>query len=266
MRAFLPVAVAPELLEQVFRVAQSAPSNCNTQPWVVHVVSGKKLAKLGALLQEAVERGEYSMDFPYSGQYEGKCRERQHEAAALLYGVMGIARDDREARQQAFLRNFAFFGAPHVAFLFLPEEFSLREAADLGMYAQNLMLTMRAAGLGSCAQTALGFHANQVREFLGVPPAMKLLFGISFGYEDSAGALLNASACPPIERMRPIGTTSNPPKITGGSGDNWASRRKSSKRFCRRPCNRSARFLASPELSFALGFPACSCNLSSSAR
>lgn len=186
VRAFLPVAVAPEQLEQVFRVAQSAPSNCNTQPWVVHVVSGKKLAKLGALLQEAVEREEYSMDFPYSGKYAGKYRVRQHEAAALLYGAMGIARDDREARQQAFLRNFSFFGAPHVAFLFLPEEFSLREAADLGMYAQNLMLTMRAAGLGSCAQTALGFHANQVREFLGVPPAMKLLFGISFGYEDSA--------------------------------------------------------------------------------
>ena len=41
LRAFLPQAVDAQTLEQVFAVAQRAPSNCNTQPWLVHVASGE---------------------------------------------------------------------------------------------------------------------------------------------------------------------------------------------------------------------------------
>ncbi len=84
------------------------------------------------------------------------------------------------------MRNFTFVDAPHVAFLFLPEPFGLREAADLGMYAQTLMLAMTANGLGSCPQTALSFQADFVREVLGVEAGNKLLFGISFGYPDES--------------------------------------------------------------------------------
>jgi len=82
------------------------------------------------------------------------------------------------------MRNFQFFDAPHVAFLFLPAQFGIREAADLGMYAQSLMLSMTAHGLASCPQTALSFQADQLREELSIDDSMKLLFGISFGYED----------------------------------------------------------------------------------
>jgi len=32
----------------------------------------------------------------------------------------------------------------------------------------------------------LGFYADTIREGLGVDPSMKLLFGISFGYPDTA--------------------------------------------------------------------------------
>jgi len=82
------------------------------------------------------------------------------------------------------MRNFDFYGAPHVAFLFLPEAFGIREAADLGMYAQNLMLSISAHGMASCPQTVLSFTADLVREELGIESSNKLLFGISFGYED----------------------------------------------------------------------------------
>jgi nitroreductase len=83
------------------------------------------------------------------------------------------------------MRNFSFFDAPHVAFLFLPEPFGLREAADLGMYAQTLMLAMTAHGLGSCPQTSLGYQTELVREILDIDATNKLLFGISFGYPET---------------------------------------------------------------------------------
>ena len=37
MRDFKPDPVPTEIIESVFGGAQRAPSNCNTQPWFVHV-------------------------------------------------------------------------------------------------------------------------------------------------------------------------------------------------------------------------------------
>jgi len=176
------------MLERIFSVAQCAPSNCNTQPWITHVVSGARLDHLRASMPERFMSGNFSMDFPYDGVYEGVYKERQYGAAQALYDAVGIQRQEKDKRHEQFMRNFTFFDAPHVAFLFLPEPFGLREAADLGMYAQTLMLTMTAHGLGSCPQTALSFQADYVREVLEIDVANKLLFGISFGYPDVEAA------------------------------------------------------------------------------
>ena len=188
VRAFQSQPVPQALLEQVFSAALRAPSNCNTQPWQTHVASGPRLESLRTALPEAFMRGEFSMDFPYDGKYDGVYKERQYAAAEALYSAMGIQREEKDKRNVAFMRNFTFFDAPHVAFLFLPEPFGLREACDLGMYAQTLMLSMVAHGLGCCPQTALSFLADPVRKELGVAASNKLLFGISFGYEDTDAA------------------------------------------------------------------------------
>ncbi len=184
LRAFLPQAVDEATLQRVFGAAQRAPSNCNTQPWQVHVASGDAVETLRREMPERFMRGEMSLDFPYDGAYEGVYKERQHGSAEALYASVGITRDNKAGRHEQFMSNFTFFGAPHVAFLFLPEPFGLREAADLGMYAQTLMLALTANGLGSCPQTALSFEADLVRETLGIDASQKLMFGISFGHPD----------------------------------------------------------------------------------
>lgn len=184
LRAFRPEPVADATLEQVFAVAQRAPSNCNTQPWLTHVASGASLQALREEMPKRFMAGEISLDFPYDGTYAGVYKERQYGSAQALYDAVGIAREDKARRHEQFMRNFTFFDAPHVAFLFLPEPFGLREAADLGMYAQTLMLAMTAHGLGSCPQTALSFQADFIRETLGVDASNKLMFGISFGHPD----------------------------------------------------------------------------------
>jgi nitroreductase len=192
LRAFKPEPVSQDTLDRVFNQAQRAPSNCNTQPWIVHVASGEAIEKLRSEMSDRFMSGEMSMDFPYDGSYDGVYKERQHGSAQALYDSVGIERSDKAGRHVQFMRNFTFFDAPHVAFLFLPEPFGLREAADLGMYAQTLMLAMTANGLGSCPQTALSFQADFVREVLGVESSNKLLFGISFGHPEQDAP---ANAC-----------------------------------------------------------------------
>ncbi len=183
VRAFKPEPVPPELLDTLFNVSLRAPSNCNTQPWQVHVASGSAIETLRERMPAEFMEGKMSMDFPYDGAYDGVYKDRQYGAAMTLYDAVGIERSDKASRQEQFMRNFTFFDAPHVAFLFLPEPFGLREACDLGMYAQTLMLSMVAHGLGCCPQTALSFQCDLVREVLEVDASNKLLFGISFGYE-----------------------------------------------------------------------------------
>lgn len=185
IRGFLEQPVEQELLEQVFDAASQAPSNCNTQPWQSHVVSGELCKRVSRRLLGTIGAGHHALDFPYDGRYEGVYRERQLAVAIQLYEALGVAREDRDGRHRAFLRNLEFFGAPQVVFIFVPQWCDVRAAADVGMYAQNLMLAMQSRGLASCPQTILGYDADSVRELLGIDAQMKLLFGISFGYEDT---------------------------------------------------------------------------------
>jgi len=184
IRGFSRQVVPETTMRAIFTTAQRAPSNCNIQPWKVAVVSGERCRTLAERISAAMLAGDIQMDFPYDGVYEGEHKVRQHAAAAELYGAMGIAREDKAARGEAFMRNFHFFEAPHVAFFFLPQGFGIREAADVGMYAQTVMLAMTAHGLGCCPQTALSFQPHIVREELGIGNDRKLLFGLSFGYPD----------------------------------------------------------------------------------
>jgi len=185
VRGFLSREIPEAVLREVFTLAQCAPSNCNVQPWTPHVVSGDQLKRLREALVAAGMRDEpIKPDWPADGKFTGIYRERQVGAAQALYGAMGVARSDAVGRKLAYIRNHAFFDAPHAVLIFMPEPFDTREATDLGMYAQTLMLALTARGIASCAQGALGLFPDIVREQLGIPGSYKLLFGISFGYED----------------------------------------------------------------------------------
>jgi nitroreductase len=80
-----------------------------------------------------------------------------------------------------------------VAFIFVTDEFpeTVRLAADVGMYAQTLMLSLANAGIGSCPQTSVSSFPDMVREELGVDSHSKLLLGLSFGYIDESDAANN---------------------------------------------------------------------------
>jgi nitroreductase len=83
------------------------------------------------------------------------------------------------------LRNFELFDAPHVAFFCMEDIFGGQSAADVGMYTQTLMLAMTAHGLASCAQGTMGHYPDLVRETFGLEDNMTVLYGLSFGYEDT---------------------------------------------------------------------------------
>jgi len=178
VRGYLPDPVPDDVLRQVFELAQWAPSNCNVQPWKVYVASGALRDRLSTEMQRRVREGVApDPDYEY--------RKRQVDCAVALYSEMGIARDDREGRQRAVMRNFEFFDAPYMAFIGMDKAFGTTVAIDVGMYAQNLMLALVAHGLHSCPMGTMRNYPDLVREAFDLSEDDRILFGLAFGYEDT---------------------------------------------------------------------------------
>ncbi|CAM5690357.1 MULTISPECIES: nitroreductase family protein [Streptomyces] len=145
VRNFLP-PLSPSDIRGVLEDAQRAPSNCDTQPWTVHVVSGATRDGLSKEIRKADDEGRFSYDFTfdYADFGEGIHLDRAHHHAATLTQATGLKREDRTARKAAAREGLMFFGAPHVAFLFMPAfGDGVRAAGDIGMYGQNFLLSGR---------------------------------------------------------------------------------------------------------------------------
>lgn len=192
-RSFTKQEVDSELLHQIFTAAQKSPSNCNVQPWQVLVVSGKKKDELkNKLIQNVMQQQKPNPDFNWNVAYTGEHRDRQFGSANALYTAMDIGREEKQKRQMAMLRNWAFFDAPHVAIFTLDKYLDIMGAVDMGIYSQTLSLLLQEQGISSCMQGALGQFPGPIREMFELPEERGILFGMSFGYADESAAVNQA--------------------------------------------------------------------------
>ena len=193
VRGFLPDPVPQKTLNEVFELAQWSQSGTNQQPWQVYVASGKILENLrDEFIRRSKEKVPSNQDYKSKSRLSDPWKARQRGCAKVLYDAMGIEWEDKAGRGRAAFRNFEMFDAPHVVFLGMHEQFSMNSAADIGMYAQTLMLSMTGHGLASCAQGTMGHYPDLVRETFGIDEEFKILFGISFGFEDTSIPANNA--------------------------------------------------------------------------
>ena len=114
IRGYKPDPVPRALIEEVIGLAMRAPSSMNTQPWNFYIITGEPLDRIRAGNTERNMSGvPQSREFRIGTRgFEGKHRDRQVGVAKQLFGAMGIARDDKEGRQDWVLRGFRQFDAP----------------------------------------------------------------------------------------------------------------------------------------------------------
>ena len=122
IRGFKPDPVPEEIIREVLDIARHAPSNGNTQPWYMSVVSGESRNQLENAVFEGAKSGlQPNPQWPPGGVgLQGIYKERQYACADRYYGSMGIQRHEKEKREELSLRNWKFFGAPHAAFISMP--------------------------------------------------------------------------------------------------------------------------------------------------
>ena len=191
IRGYKPDPIPDDILLEILNHARLAPSNCNTQPWHLTVVSGEARDKLEkALVEEIVSGKAPSPGFkPGDADLGGVYKERQYDCAMRYYSTMDIERHERDKRQALMLKNWEFFGAPHVGFISMPGGMGPVNALDVGIYLQTLMLLLVEYGMASCPQGALAFYPDPVKEIANLPEGHEIICGLSFGYEDKSAKI-----------------------------------------------------------------------------
>jgi len=181
IRHFESLIIPEDVLKNVFEGALRSPSWKNSQPWKVYVVSGERRNALARKLMIAAQNGPPTPDTAWPAAYLADAKRRMLDLGMKIYGVAGIDRKDKEARDAFMLRNFDFFGAPTAAFITTTFDLNFYVGLDIGCYLNTVMLLARQFGLGTCPQAALSAFPDVVREELALGPE-RVACGISIGY------------------------------------------------------------------------------------
>lgn len=182
IRGFLDKPVARDTLEELLSLSQRAVSAVNSQPWLLHVVTGEMLQKVGADNVARFRRGEPmdTADTNVSGVY----RQRQVSVGKQLFAVMDIQREDKEKRAAWAERGYRFFDAPAMILVCMEKELDEIYRFDLGCFVQNLCVAAMDYGLGTCVEYQAVRYESGLREYLALPENQIPVCGIAIGYPD----------------------------------------------------------------------------------
>jgi nitroreductase len=193
-RAFLREREVPRsTIEEILRVASRAPSGTNIQPWRAYVLQGatrdslsqKVCAAHDAVYADPALAAEYREEYDYyPTKWVSPYIDRRRENGWSLYGLLGIAKGEKDKMHAQHQRNFRFFDAP-VGMMFTIDRILGRGSLmDYGMFLQNVMVAARARGLHTCPQAAWNGFAKIILPHIGAGPDEMLVCGMSLGHAD----------------------------------------------------------------------------------
>jgi nitroreductase len=189
IRAFLPTPVAREDIDAILGTARAAASGVNTQPWRVHVVTGRVKQRLSEAIVAIHDDPRLSRELEepyayYPEEWASPFIERRRKVGWELYGLLGIDKADKQGMHAQHGRNYHFFDAPVGLFFTLNRVMRTGSFLDYGMFLQNVMVAARARGLDTCPQAAFTKFHRVIAEQLGIPDGELLVCGMSLGYAD----------------------------------------------------------------------------------
>lgn len=185
-RAFRPEPIPREQLVQLFAAAQRAPSWCNVQPWRVAITEPPKTGELSAALVAAAKSGLPHADVPFPLDYPPPYKQHRVACGVALYQAMGVARDDKAGRYDAWLRNYALFDAPHVAIVACDRRLGPYAYVDVGVWLGYVLTAAAALGIDACPMASVAAYPEPLRAQLPIAETDAILFGLALGHADEA--------------------------------------------------------------------------------
>ncbi|ASJ91039.1 nitroreductase [Porphyrobacter sp. CACIAM 03H1] len=187
IRGYLKKPVPRALIEEILEMAMRSPSSMNTQPYHFHVITGEPLDRIRKGNTERILAGEPdSREFRRGEPFKGVHRDRQVGCAIQLFEAMGIARDDKEARQDWVLRGFRQFDAPVCVIITYDRELDGSDDTpfDCGAVTTALVNAAWSRGLGCVINSQGIMQSPVVREHAGIPDDQVIMKAVAMGWPD----------------------------------------------------------------------------------
>ena len=188
IRSFLEDPVSDELLKTLLEKASRAASGGNLQPWKIFIVNNSAMKDF-LEFQEGWTEHEVPAYEIYPPKLKEPYRTSRFELGEQMYELLGIGRENKEARIAQVMENFRFFGAPCAFFCFIDRQMGPPQWSDLGMFLQTFMLLAKEAGLDTCAQEAWSMKHDSVSEFVKAEDSDLLFCAMAIGYKDESAAV-----------------------------------------------------------------------------
>jgi nitroreductase len=190
IRSFLDTPVSNDLIKELLQKSSRSASGGNLQPWKIFVINNSSMK--GFLdFQEGWTEPEVPAYDIYPSKLKEPYRTSRFELGEQMYELLGIGREDKDARIAQVMQNFKFFGAPCAFFCFVDRQMGPPQWSDLGMFLQTFMLLAKEAGLDTCAQEAWSMKHDSVSTFVKADDTDILFCGMAIGYRDDT-ALVNS--------------------------------------------------------------------------
>jgi nitroreductase len=184
-RAFRPDPLPRDTLVQLFAAAQRAPSWCNVQPWRVVVTEPPRTAELAEALLAAARSGLPQAEIPFPLDYPSPHKEHRVACGKALYQAMGVGRDDKQGRYEAWLRNYALFDAPHAAIVSCERRLGPYAYVDVGVWLGYVLTAAALLGIDTCPMASVAAYPAPLRGLLPIAETDVILFGIALGRADA---------------------------------------------------------------------------------
>jgi nitroreductase len=193
IRAFTPQPINNKVIKDLLALAARSPSGGNLQPWKIYVVNNQSMKKF-IEFQDNWNQPETPGYAIYPSGLTEPYRTSRYQLGEAMYELLGIPREDKDARLQQVMRNFKFFGAPAALFCFVDKQMGPPQWSDLGMFLQTFMLLAQEAGIDTCAQEAWAMKNESVSEFVGSGENDILFCGLALGYKDEDAVINQMSS------------------------------------------------------------------------
>tara|TARA_Y100000768_G_C23979229_1_gene684783 strand:- start:743 stop:1396 length:654 start_codon:yes stop_codon:yes gene_type:complete len=190
IRKFIKTPVSSSLIKRLLQKASRSPSGGNLQPWKIYVINKSSMNDFLDFQESWIEPDVPAYDI-YPPKLKEPYRTSRYELGEQMYELLGIGREDKEARIVQVMENFKFFGAPCAFFCFVDRQMGPPQWSDLGMFLQTFMLLAKEAGLDTCAQEAWSIKNDSVSKFVKAEKTDILFCGMAIGYRNK-DALVNS--------------------------------------------------------------------------
>jgi nitroreductase len=182
-RGFLRKPISNKLIKNLLIKAAQAPSGGNLQPWRIYILNKKSMSSFMSFQKTWAHSSEPAYEI-YPAKLKEPYRTDRFEVGEEMYSLLGISRDDKDARIQQVMKNFDFFDAPAALFCFIDKQMGPPQWSDLGMFLQTFMLLAQEVGLATCAQEAWSLKHECVKHFVKADDDLMLFCGMAIGFQD----------------------------------------------------------------------------------